>query len=182
MQNLYRLFTRIDTRLTTWMARNGITLLRISLGLVFLWFGVLKFFPGLSPAQDLAARTIETLSFGLVKPNLSLPVLAAWESLIGLGLITGLYMRATLLLLALQMLGTVTPLVLFPSETFVHFPYAPTLEGQYIIKNVVLVSAALVIGATVRGGNMVADPDVARDALKRENMKLDEMAGEGGQK
>jgi hypothetical protein len=116
-----------------------------------------------------------------VKPNLSLPVLAAWESLIGLGLITGLSMRATLLLLALQMLGTVTPLVLFPSEAFIHFPYAPTLEGQYIFKNVVLVSAALVIGATVRGGNMVADPDVARDALKREDMKLNEMAAEEGQ-
>ena len=71
-------------------------------------------------------------------------------------------MRATLLLLILQMLGTVTPLALFPAETFTRFPYAPTLEGQYIIKNVVLVSAAVVLGATVRGGDLVADPELAR--------------------
>jgi hypothetical protein len=71
-------------------------------------------------------------------------------------------MRATLLLLVLQMLGTITPLFLFPAETFTQFPYAPTLEGQYIIKNIVLVSAAIVIGATVRGGAVIDDPDVTR--------------------
>ena len=67
-------------------------------------------------------------------------------------LLFGLYMRATLLLLAMQMIGTLTPLVLFPAEVFTRIPYAPTLEGQYIIKNLVLVSAAIVIGATVRSG------------------------------
>jgi len=58
-------------------------------------------------------------------------------------------------LLFLQMAGTMTPLVLFPAETFVRFPYAPTLEGQYIIKNLVLISAGLVVGSTVRGGRIV---------------------------
>lgn len=151
-------FNRIDKLITNWMAKYGIVLLRVSLGIVFFWFGVLKFFPSLSPAQELATRTIEVLSFGLVKPSLSLPILALWECLIGLGLISGKFLRATILLLLLQMLGTVTPLVLFPSESFTQFPYAPTLEGQYIIKNIVLVSAALVVGATVRGGRLVADP------------------------
>jgi uncharacterized membrane protein YphA (DoxX/SURF4 family) len=151
-------FDTIDTRITRWMARHGVTLLRISLGVVFLWFGGLKFFPGLSPAQDLASRTIEVLSFGVVKPALSIPVLAAWECLIGVGLLTGRFLRATLFLLAVQMLGTLTPLVLFPSEVFTRIPYAPTLEGQYIIKNAVLISAAIVLGATVRGGGLVAEP------------------------
>ncbi len=160
MPRLRTWFNHFDVQVTHWMARYGVTLLRISLGVVFFWFGVLKFFPDLSPAQDLAARTIETLTFGIVPPSLSLPVLAAWEVLIGLGLMTGKFMRATLLLLAVQMLGTITPLFLFPTETFTQFPYAPTLEGQYIIKNMVLVSAALVIGATVRGGDMVADADI----------------------
>ena len=164
MQRLYILFDRVDVRVTNWMARYGILLLRISLGIVFFWFGVLKFFPGLSPAQDLAARTISTLSFGLVPPTISLPVLAAWECLIGLGLITGKFTRITLLLLFLQMFGTILPLFFFPGESFVRFPYAPTLEGQYIIKNLVLVSAGLVIGATVRGGAVIADPDVVRKA------------------
>jgi hypothetical protein len=72
------------------------------------------------------------------------------------------------LLLLLQMAGTVTPLLLFPHETFTRFPIAPTLEGQYIIKNVVLVSAAILLGATVRGGDVIADPDAAREARAKE--------------
>lgn len=160
-------FDQIDRRITDWMARYGVLLLRISLGIAFLWFGFLKFFPELSPAEGLAARTIETLTFGIVQPELSVPVLALWEVLIGLGLITGKFMRVTLLLLFVQMMGTITPLFLFPNETFTAFPYAPTLEGQYIIKNIVLVSAGLVIGATVRGGDMVSDPDLADEARHR---------------
>jgi uncharacterized membrane protein YphA (DoxX/SURF4 family) len=157
MPDLYARFDAVDTRITHWMARYGVPLLRISLGVVFIWFGALKFFPGLSPAQDLAARTIERLSFGLVGPSISVPVLALWECVIGLGLLSGRFMRATLLLLAAQMAGTLTPLLLFPAEVFTRIPYAPTLEGQYIIKNAVLVSAAIVIGATVRGGGLVSE-------------------------
>lgn len=153
-----RAFWRADLAIIRWMARYGPPLLRISLGLVFLWFGVLKFFPGLSPAQDLASRTIHDLSGGLLGPEISLPLLAAWECLIGIGLLMGRWLRWVLLLLYLQMLGTLTPLLLYPSEVFLRFPYAPTMEGQYIIKNVVLISAGIVIGATVRGGEMVPEP------------------------
>jgi uncharacterized membrane protein YkgB len=155
----------IDVRITRWMARRGIALLRISLGVVFLWFGALKFFPGMSPAQDLATRTISELTFGAVGPAVSLPVLAAWECLIGLGLLTGRAMRATLLLMFAQMAGTVAPLVLFPGEAFIHVPFAPTLEGQYIIKNLVLVAAGVVVGATVRGGRLTAEPRAARGQI-----------------
>jgi len=158
IQKFTQLFDDFDTRVTRWMARYGIIFLRISMGIVFLWFGALKFFPGLSPAADLATRTIERLTFGLIAPDVSILILAAWECLIGLGLISGYFMRATLLLLFLQMIGTISPLFLFPQEVFNVFPYAPTLEGQYIIKNLVLISAGLVIGATVRGGKVVADP------------------------
>jgi uncharacterized membrane protein YphA (DoxX/SURF4 family) len=161
------LFNRVDVMLTEWMARWGVLLLRVSVGVVFLWFGALKFFPAASPAEDLAARTIETLTFGLIQPSLSLPVLAAWEVAIGLGLISGLFMRVTILLLLAQMLGTITPLFLFPAETWTTFPVAPTLEGQYIIKNLVLVSAALVIGSQVRGGRVIADPEAARAAERQ---------------
>lgn len=162
-------FARTDIRVTRLMAQYGLSLLRVSVGIVFLWFGVLKFFPNLSPAQDLAARTIETLTFGIVQPELSLPVLATWEVLIGVGLISAYFMRTTLLLLLLQMLGTITPLFLFPAETFTQFPFAPTLEGQYIIKNIVLVSAAIVIGATVRGGAIIADPDATKVARQMQH-------------
>jgi uncharacterized membrane protein YphA (DoxX/SURF4 family) len=157
-------FDRLDRRITTALAASAVPVLRVALGVVFLWFGALKFFPGLSPAQDLAARTVEQLTFGLVPPAVALPVLAAWECLIGLGLLSGRFLRATLLLLAVQMLGALTPLVLFPAETFTLVPIAPTLEGQYIIKNVVLVAAAMVVGATVRGGRLQAEPGAVRPA------------------
>jgi uncharacterized membrane protein YkgB len=159
-------FDTIDRRITTWMADHGLTLLRIALGIVFLWFGALKFFPGLSPAEQLAGRTIETLTGGLVAADVALPVLALWEVAIGVGLLVGRWMRVVLLLLFVQMLGTVTPLFLFPSETWVRFPLVPTLEGQYIIKNVVIVSAAIVLGATVRGGELTPEP-VPDEALPR---------------
>ena len=156
-------FDRIDRRITGWMARNGLLLLRIALGVVFLWFGALKLVPGLSPAETLAGRTIEALTLGLVPASVALPILALWEVAIGVGLLVGRWMRVTLALLFVQMLGTITPLVLFPAETFTWFPWAPTLEGQYIVKNIVLVTAAIVLGATVRGGQLIADPKLVAD-------------------
>lgn len=162
-----RIYERVDAALAGWMARYGVLFLRLSLGVVFLWFGALKFFPGLSPAEDLAVRTITRLTFGLVPQQAALYILAAWECLIGLGLLSGVALRATLLLLWVQMLGTITPLFFFPNELFVVFPFAPTLEGQYIFKNIVLVSAGLVLGATVRGGRVVAEPEKIRGAAKR---------------
>jgi uncharacterized membrane protein YkgB len=151
-------FDGVDLRVTGWMARHGILLLRIALGVVFLWFGALKLIPGLSPAQDLAERTIEALTLGLVPISVALPVLAIWEVAIGIGLLIGRRMRVILLLLFVQMAGTATPLLLFQPETFTAFPFAPTLEGQYIIKNIVLVAGAIVIGATVRGGQLTSKP------------------------
>ena len=141
---------KIDTKVTSWMDRNGLFLLRISMGIVFVWFGVLKFFPGVSAAQDLAIRTIEMLTFGLVPEVLIINGLALWEVLIGVGLIWGKFMKATLLLLFLQMIGTFTPVFLFPSEVFNIIPYAPTLEGQYIIKNIVIISAAMVLWGRIK--------------------------------
>jgi uncharacterized membrane protein YphA (DoxX/SURF4 family) len=155
---LSRRLQAIDSAITGWMARLGPELLRISLGIVFLWFGVLKFFPNVSPAQELATRTIGVLTAGLIPDSVSLPFLAAWECVIGIGLLLGRGLRGILLLLYAQMLGTLTPIALFPHEVFFRFPYAPTLEGQYIIKNLVLISAGIVVGATVRGGWIVPEP------------------------
>jgi uncharacterized membrane protein YphA (DoxX/SURF4 family) len=160
-QHLWSRFDQIDTQITRWMARMGMPLMRVSLGIVFFWFGILKFFPGLSPAQELATRTIDMLTFGLVPATVSIYILATWEVAIGLGLIFGVFMRLTLLLLFLQMPGTVLPVFFFPSEVFVQPPLVPTLEGQYIIKNLVLVTAGLVIGATVRGGRVTSEPEEA---------------------
>ena len=148
----------MDIRITRWLSRYSVTTLRIGLGIVFFWFGVLKYFPGMSPAQDLAVRTIDVLTLGAIPAGASIVLLATLECAIGLGLIVGKFVRFTLLLLSFQMLGAWLPLLLFPGEAFAQVPYAPTLEGQYIIKNLVLVGAGLVIGATVRGGYMAAAP------------------------
>jgi uncharacterized membrane protein YkgB len=142
-QVVVKVATAASDRLEDIVETYGHIFLRASLGIVFFWFGVLNFFPGISSAEDLAGRTIEVLTFGLVAPKYSMPVLAAWECAIGIGLILGKNMKLVLALLFAQMAGTFSPLFLFPHETFVHLPYAASLEGQYIIKNIVLVSAAL---------------------------------------
>ena len=159
MEKLRDFYYQADDRITLFMRRNGILFLRISLGIVFFWFGFLKFFPGLSPADQIATETISKLTFGIIQPNVSIIILAVWETLIGIGLLSGKYLRITLLLLFTQMIGTMTPLILFPSETFTQFPFVPTLEGQYIIKNLVLISAGMVVGATVRGGRIVEETE-----------------------
>jgi len=147
-----KFFSKLDKKLTDWMANYGLLILRISLGIVFFWFGMLKFFEGLSPAEELVRSTAY-----FVDPDLFLPVLAAWESLIGIGLITGKFLRVTILLLFLQMPGTALPLLILPEKVWTVFPYGLTLEGQYIVKNLVLIGAGLVIGATVRGGRILSD-------------------------
>jgi uncharacterized membrane protein YkgB len=147
-------FDRMDRRITRWMARYGMGILRIGLGVVFLWFGALKLVPGLSPAEELVRNTTY-----FVNPDWFIPVLALWEMAIGLGLIIGKFMRVTLLLLMLQMPGTALPLVLLPDAVWTQFPYGLTMEGQYIIKNLVLIGAGLVLGGTVRGGRLKPDPD-----------------------
>ena len=109
-------------RLTHWIASYSIVLLHLSLGGVFLWFGLLKFFPHLSPAEALALRTLDTLTWGYLAPHLALLLLALWETVIGLGLLLGVWPALTLALLFLHMGGTLTPLVLFPHEMFAHIP------------------------------------------------------------
>jgi uncharacterized membrane protein YphA (DoxX/SURF4 family) len=151
-------YDRLDRSITGWMARNGVTILRIGLGVIFLWFGALKLVPGLSPAEELVRSTIY-----FVPPDLAQPVLAIWEMVIGLGLLLGRYLRLTLLLLFAQMAGTALPLVLLPDVVWTEFPYGLTMEGQYIVKNLVVIGAAIVIGGTVRGGRIVSEPTTDTD-------------------
>lgn len=140
----------VDEFIISRMARYGLPVLRIGLGIVYLWFGALKFFPGLSPAEDLVRATVFFMD-----GDLFLPLLATWEVLIGLGLLTKRFMRTTLLLLFLQMPGTVLPMFILPEVVWTVFPHGLTLEGQYIVKNLVLIGAALVIGSRVQSRRML---------------------------
>lgn len=150
---LYRLYDKIDRSITHWMASYGLIILRLGLGVVFLWFGALKLAPGASPAEDLVRNTIY-----FVDPDIFLPVLAIWEMLIGVGLLSGKYLRLTLLLLFAQMVGTALPLAVLPETVWTTFPFVLTLEGQYIVKNLVIIGSAIVLGGTVRGGRLVPEP------------------------
>lgn len=142
---------RLDARVTAWMARYGLTMMRVALGIIFFWFGALKLVPGMSPAEELVRNSVF-----FIDPNFFQPVLAVWEMAIGLGLITGWFMRLTLLLLFLQMPGTALPLFITPEACFTIFPFGLTLEGQYIVKNLALITAGIVLGSTVRGGRIVS--------------------------
>ena len=151
---LAELYDKIDRSITRWMASYGLTILRLGLGVVFFWFGALKLAPGISPAEVLVRNTIY-----FIDPDIFLPVLAIWEMVIGLGLLTGKFLRATLLLLFAQMVGTALPLVVLPEAVWTKFPFVLTLEGQYIVKNLVIIGSAIVLGGTVRGGRLVAEPE-----------------------
>lgn len=149
----------VDIIVTNWMARNGIFLLELAIGIIFIWFGAIKFFKDLSPAEVLAVKTIDKLTFQLFTADMIRYGLALLEVLLGIGLVFRLYLRLTLILLFFHMLGTFTPLILFPEEIFVLFPFALTLEGQYIVKNIVIIAGGIVIGATVRGGGLKSSPN-----------------------
>lgn len=135
---------RIDRRIAGWMRRNGPLLVRIALAIVFIWFGILKPL-GKSTATDLVTRTVYW-----VDPAWFIPFLGWWEVAIGVCMLIRPLLRLAILLLFLQMPGTFLPLVLLPSVCFDSIPFVPTLEGQYIIKNLVLIAAAIVVGGTVR--------------------------------
>ena len=131
---------KFDVKLIKFLNRVSLPALQISLGIIFIWFGVLKIF-GDSPANDLITKTIYWFD-----PAIFIPVLGVWEAAIGICLLVPAFIRIGLFLLALQMPGTFLPLILLPEVCFQSIPFDLTLEGQYIIKNLVLIGAAIVVG------------------------------------
>jgi uncharacterized membrane protein YkgB len=140
-------FERVDRAVSGFMERYGITLLRIAVGIVFVWFGALKV-AGRSPVADLVADTVYWLP-----ADPFVRVLGAWEIVVGLGLIFPVALRLTLLLFWLQMAGTFLVLIVHPRLSFQDGnPLLLSLEGEFVIKNLVLIAAGLVIGSSVRRG------------------------------
>ncbi len=121
------------------------TILRISVGIVYFWFGALKFFQGLSPAEQLAMQTIHKITFGLINDHTNIMMLASWECIVGVLLIMGKWIKPALSLLFLHMVCTFTPFIFFPREIFHVAPYGLSLTGQYIVKNIIIIAAGLVL-------------------------------------
>ncbi len=143
-------FNELDRKISDFMSNWGVFALRMSLGIIFIWFGILKPF-GLSPAEPLLLKTVTWIP--VFEPKTWLIIIGWWEVVIGILFLFRPTIRIAIALLALQLVGTFMPLFVLPYVTFqaAHFPYAPTTEGQYIIKNLLIISAALVVGGTVRG-------------------------------
>lgn len=147
-------FVAGENRVHALLVRRSIAILRIALGANFFAFGILKYFPGVSPAQDLAEKTTHLLFLGLVPDPVSLVIVATMECAIGLLLMSGKGMRIAVYLLVAEFIGILSPLVLLTGRLFPDG--APTLEAQYILKDIVLVAAAFVIAAgSFRGGRLV---------------------------
>ncbi|WP_454042638.1 DoxX family protein [Cellulosimicrobium sp. Marseille-Q8652] len=133
------------------LTRWSVPALRVAIGLIFLGFGVLKFVPGGSPAETIAARTVETLTFGVVGGTTAVLLTAVLETFIGLCLITGRFLKIGLLALAVAFAGILSPLVLFFGELFGD---GMTLMGQYVLKDAVLVAGAAVVAAVALGARL----------------------------
>ena len=143
------LLDRVDQRIAGFMQRHGMASLRISLAIIFIWFGILKPL-GISAAAPLVLATVGWMPVFEAETWLSL--IGWWEVLIGITFLFHGTLRIAIGLLALQMVGTFLPMFILPEVTFQpgRIPYGPTMEGQYIVKNLLIISAAMMVGGSVR--------------------------------
>jgi uncharacterized membrane protein YkgB len=136
---------RVEDALDRLAQRHGIDMLRVALGVVFLWFGLLKVV-GASPVGEVVARTLLVLP---MRP--AVIALGVVETGIGLSLLTGRALRPALAVFLVQMCGTFLALVLAPDLTFQHGnPLLLSTLGEFVIKNLVLISAGIAIVGSLR--------------------------------
>jgi putative oxidoreductase len=144
-RSMWRGVDKVDAKLIPFLRTAAVPVLRVSLGIVFVWFGALKVFD-VSPVSALVARTVYW-----VDPDLFVPALGVFEMFVGLMLLVGHAMRLTLFLFVAQMVGTFLTFLVLPEVTFHDGnPLLLTVEGEFVVKNLVLISAAMVVGTTIR--------------------------------
>ncbi len=189
MVRVYERFLHVENTIHHELVVHSVAVLRVAVGAVFLGFGVLKYFPGVSPAEGLTKATTHLLTFGLIPGGVSIVAIATLECFIGACLITARFMRLAIWLLAIEFVGILSPLVLLPGRLFSGPHNAPTLEGQYVLKDMILVGAGMVIAAvSFRGGRLVrgdlppatrARPDGPLDGEQKLGLVI-ESAGDPG--
>lgn len=147
----WSLVDRVDRVVIPFLRRVAVPVLRLSLGVVFVWFGMLKILE-VSPVSQLVAKTVYW-----VDPDVIVPLLGVFEVTVGVLLLLGRALRLTLLLFLVQMVGTFLTFIVLPDVTFRDGnPLLLTVEGEFVVKNLVLISAALVVGTTVRRGRVAS--------------------------
>ena len=149
---------QLDLKISRWMYVFGKPILRYSLAIIFVWFGYLKII-GESPAEDIVAATVFWFD-----PEIFIPVLGIWEVVIGLFLCFRKTVRLAILLLVFQIPGTFLPLIILPEQSFNEFPLKLSMEGQYIIKNLIIIGAAIVVGGSLREPEFVEENIKSSDA------------------
>ena len=144
-ETIWERIVAVDNKILAFLERHSLTLLRVSLGIVFVWFGALKVF-GATPVTELVSSVVYW-----VDPDWFVPVLGVFELIVGLGLIFGTGMRIVLLLFLAQMAGTFLVLIIRPEIAFQGGnPLLLTTEGEFVVKNLVLISAGLAVGSGLR--------------------------------
>lgn len=131
-------------RMVARLRANNERLTSTCIGIVYFWFGILKFFPGISPAEQLAKDTMGLMTFGMVPSNFTYISLALWETALGLLFILNIRRKWVIYLALAHMVCTFTPLFFFPETSF-QSGGSLTLTGQYIIKNLVIIAALVSI-------------------------------------
>lgn len=155
VETLTPVVNEVEESAVRWMSRWSTRLAEISLGVIYIWFGALKFVPDLSPAEGLVRATVGEISGAVGIPLPTTPVfilLAIWEVMIGIGFIVHRYRRAAVWMLIAHIPATTLPFLLLPDLVWTHVPLGLSLEGQYIVKNLALLSGALAVGAATRSG------------------------------
>jgi uncharacterized membrane protein YkgB len=149
-----RVADEADRRIVAVLSRWSVPALRVALGIVFIWFGALKI-GRVSPVATLVASTVYWFD-----PDWVVPALGVVEVFIGVGLVLGRGLRIVLLVFILQMVGTLLILVLLPDVAFrERNPLLLTTQGEFVVKNLVLLTAGLVVGSTVRGEHARVETD-----------------------
>jgi putative oxidoreductase len=142
MRSAYRRFPHIENHVHHQLVLHSITALRIAFGAIFLGFGVLKYFPGVSPAQSLTEATTHIRFLGLVPGSVAIAMIATLERVIGICLLANRWTRLAVWLLAIEFVGILSPVFLLTGRPFAGPHHVPTLEGEYVLKDIILKGSA----------------------------------------
>lgn len=139
--------------LQAWALAHGVKAVRLWLGVVYFWFGALKFAPLVAADESyLPGRVVSVLTLGALDATGGTQVLAYWECLIGFCLVAGLWLRTASILMLAHMLIMFLPMVTMPKQVWDQFPFLLTIKGQLIVDNLVLIACGMMLASSVPRG------------------------------
>ena len=165
--NVLTLLKKIDYWSAKISRQWGMHLLRYSLSVIYIWFGILKPL-GLSPASGLVEQSIFWFS-----SEWFVPVLGIWEVVIGLMLLFKPTVRYAVLMIYVHLICTFIPFISLPESAMVEASLQLTLVGQYIIKNLTLFVAAIIIGGSLNKEQIEKEPSLKINSQKNDQLLVE---------